>query len=167
MPTADAFLTAPGDPGTSAATPSPSVAAGGDPDTASRKVLTYENVTFSVPESWRISVNGDVAGLGDFVSRPGGETGPSLVVSVNSPGPIDDVTPTRCERGPATAVDLVQAGFAPVGERTADFRFWISTCDDGSTEERRAWVLPASRISFVEEYHVPENVEVVTTASVA
>ena len=136
-------------------------------DAARRKVLTYENVTFSVPETWRISVGDGGACLGDFVPRPGNEARPSLVVSINASAPIDDAMPTSCLGGPAVSVDLVQAGFAPVGERTADFRFWISTCEDGSMEERRAWVLPASRISFVEEYHVDENVQVVSTASVA
>ncbi|MFN2505576.1 MAG: hypothetical protein ABR540_15325 [Acidimicrobiales bacterium] len=157
----------PGVPTAAEAGGGPAATAGGPAERETGpKVVTYENVTFQVPQNWRIDIRGGVAGLGDFVPRPGRMAGPSLVVSVSSAGPIDSSVPTRCERGPASSVDLVQAGFAPVGERTAEFRFWIATCDDGTTEEKRAWLLPGSRISFIEQYHVDANVDVVATAVV-
>ena len=153
------------DPAAEQPGPSPLPAVG---TTRGTKVLTYESVTFLVPQTWRLQVRGGAAGLGDWAPRPGGRpSGPSLTVSTAASGPIEEAAPKRCEGGPAASVDVVEGGFAPVGERTAEFRLWIAACEDGTAEERRAWLLPAPRILFVEEYHVPENVEVVTAARVA
>ncbi len=137
------------------------------PSGAERKVLRYENITFSVPPTWRLTVRSGVAGLGDFAARAGGRSPrASLLVSTSSPGPIDEAMPKRCEDGPAASVDLIETGFAPVGARTAEFRLWVAACADGTIEDRRAWLLPDPKILFLEEYHVPENVEVVTSAQV-
>ena len=134
---------------------------------AERKVLSYENITFSVPLSWRLTVRAGVAGLGDFAPRSGGRSPrASLLVSTSLAGPIDEVMPKRCEDGPAASVDLIETGFAPVGARTAEFRLWVAACADGTIEDRRAWLLPDPKILFLEEYHVPDNVEVVTSAHV-
>jgi hypothetical protein len=132
-----------------------------------QKVLTYQNVTLFVPQTWRLVARGGAAGLGDFAPRPGGRSPrASLTISTGAPGPVDQAAPEQCEGGAAASVDLVEAGFAPVGDQTADFRLWIAACADGTAEQRRAWLLPAARILFTEEYHVPENVTVVTSAQV-
>jgi hypothetical protein len=66
-------------------------------------------------------------------------------------------------------VQLVESGFAPVGERTAEYRRWDFTCPGGAVkaEEHRVWLLPLSRVAIVEQRHAPEVIDVVATAEVA
>jgi hypothetical protein len=52
-------------------------------------------------------------------------------------------------------VATVESGFALVGDRTAVYREWRISCADGSVETHRAWLLPQSRIRFLEELSDP------------
>ncbi len=122
-----------------------------------RKAIRYQNVIFSIPVDWRLRIAGGPAGIGQLE--------PSLIVH-RSPGPIDDHPPTGCRNGQAGSTQLVESGFAPVGDRTAEFRRWRITCADGSTEERRRWLLPQSQVLIDEHFHDPENLTVVSSAHV-
>jgi hypothetical protein len=62
----------------------------------------------------------------------------------------------------------VDQGFRPIGDRTAEFRFWRSSCPSGDVkvEDHRAWLLPVSHIAIFEQRHEPEVEGVVATAMV-
>lgn len=86
-------------------------------------------------------------------------------------GTIDSLAPTTCLGAPVTVptrVDLIDQGFRPIGDRTAEFRFWRSSCPQGDVkvEEHRAWLLPVSHIAIFEQRHEVEVEAVVATAMV-
>jgi hypothetical protein len=122
-----------------------------------RKLIRFRNAVFSIPVHWHLRIRGGVGALGQLE--------PSLIVDRNA-GPIDAHPPTDCRTDRATKVELVESGFAPVGDRTAEFRRWHLTCEGGQNEDRRRWLLPQSQVLIDERFHDPENLNVVATAQV-
>jgi len=101
----------------------------------------------------------------------GGRGDVTLRVQTGFTGTIDSLLPKSCLGAPPQAparVDLVDTGFRPVGDRTAEFRFWKSSCPDGDVkvEEHRAWLLPTSQIAIFEQRHEPEVEAIVASAEV-
>jgi hypothetical protein len=133
------------------------------------KDITFQNITFHAPTTWGIlQINGDSAVVGTLA---GGRQSVNLLVRTGFTGSIDTLVPTMCNGFPAerpSSVEVSESGFRPVGDRTAEFRLWTSTCPTGGLEVHRAWVLPTSRIAIYEQVAEfrPENVSVVTTAEV-
>jgi hypothetical protein len=131
-------------------------------------VIRYERVTFHAPARWGIQPGDHFALVGVLA---GGRQDVNLRVETGVGDPIDSFQPTACflqGRPPEkpVSVEQAQSGFAPVGDRTAEFRLWRVTCPGGRVEEHRAWLLPQSQISIYEQRHDPENVDVVSTAEV-
>jgi hypothetical protein len=134
------------------------------------KVITFGNITFYAPTTWDIQIggNGNAAVIGRLA---GGLGDVNLMVITNFTDSIDTLVPTECNEYPVerpSSVKVTESGFRPVGDRSAEFRLWTSTCPTRGLEVHRAWVLPTSRIAIYEqvaEGH-PENVSVVTTAEV-
>lgn len=132
------------------------------------KVIRVGNITFHVPQSWDVDGGPPRAYVGVLA---GGRGDVTLRVETSFSGTIDSLAPTTCLGAPPSAparVDLVDQGFRPVGDRTAEFRFWRSSCPDGDVkvEEHRAWLLPTSHIAIFEQRHESEVEEVVATAMV-
>jgi hypothetical protein len=134
------------------------------------KVITFQNITFYAPTTWDIKVSstGDSAVVGTLA---GGLQSVNLLVRTGFTGSIDTLAPTVCNGFPAerpSSVSVSESGFRPVGDRSAEFRQWTSTCPTGGLEVHRAWVLPTSGIAIYEQVAEfrPENVSVVTTAEV-
>jgi hypothetical protein len=123
-----------------------------------RKLLRYQNAIFSIPVNWRARIGGGPLGMGQLEA--------SLIVS-RSAGPIDDHPPQGCRDGQPGSTTLAESGFAPIGDRTAEFRRWEIACADGSVESRRRWLLPQSQVDISERFHDPENLTVVATGQVA
>jgi hypothetical protein len=132
------------------------------------KVITFQNITFYAPTTWDIQITGDSAVVGTLA---GGRQDVPLLVKTGFTDSIDTLVPTVCNGFPLerpSSVEVSESGFRPVGDRSAEFRLWTSTCPTRGLEVHRAWVLPTSRIAIYEqnsEGH-PENVSVVTTAAV-
>lgn len=132
------------------------------------KAITFKNITFYAPTTWdiQISPTGDSAVVGRLA---GGRSDINLLVITGFTGSIDTLAPTVCNEFPVerpSSVTVSESGFRPVGERSAEFRQWTSTCPTRGLEVHRAWVLPTSRIAIYEQSAHPENVDVVTTAEV-
>jgi hypothetical protein len=134
--------------------------------------VVWENVTFTVPADWKSN-----ATPGNFAAGPrlydfrGYALGRLNGIS-GFDGSIDDLAPKACLRNDnsgnplaPTGVSLAETGFAPMGDRTAQFRRWVATCPSG-TEEHRAWVLPISRIALYETCHDDNTVTVAQSAVV-
>lgn len=132
------------------------------------KVITFQNITFYAPTTWDIQIIGDSAVVGTLA---GGRQSVNLLVRTGFTGSIDTLVPTVCNEFPVerpSSVQVSESGFRPVGERSAEFRLWTSTCPTRGLEVHRAWVLPISKIAIYEqvaEGH-PENVSVVSMAEV-
>ncbi len=138
------------------------------PRTGGGTTLTFNDaITLHTPQGWGIEVVNDVAFVG-MSADP--REARNLRIMMRFSEPIASLEPTRCEGGGArarpTSVALVESGFRPVGVHQAEFRLWRLTCPDGRTEERRAWVLPSSKVAFYEQRHDPANLDVVATAEV-
>lgn len=123
-------------------------------------------ITFHVPPSWGLDGGPPTAYVGILA---GGRGDVTLRVQTGFVGSIDSLAPKTCLGAPPTAptrVDLVDQGFKPFGDRTAEFRFWKSSCPSGDVkvEEHRAWVLPTSQIAVFEQRHEAEVEVVVATA---
>ncbi len=132
------------------------------------KLIRVGTITFHAPESWDIAGGPPTAYVGVLA---GGRGDIALRVQTGFTGPIDSLAPTTCLGAPPSApasVDLVEQGFRPVGDRTAEFRFWRSSCPNGDlkVEEHRAWLLPVSQIAIFEQHHLPEVEAVVESALV-
>lgn len=134
------------------------------------KAITFGNITFYAPTYWSgpAEIRGNSAVVGTLA---GGRQSVNLLVITNYTDSIDALVPTVCNEFPVErplSVEVTESGFRPVGDRTAEFRLWTSTCPTRGLEVHRAWLLPASRIAIYEqtaEGH-PENVAVVATAEV-
>jgi hypothetical protein len=163
-PTDSSTSAPPGTRNPAATTPTSTISGG-------RKV-TWENVTFVIPAAWK-----DNASRGGFAAGPriydykGYALGRLNAVS-GFDGKIDELAPKACLRTDATSrpetpsgVVLVESGFAPIGDRTAEYRRWTATCTSG-VEEHRAWVLPVSRIAVYEVCHDNDTVAVASSALV-
>ncbi len=139
------------------------------------KTITVGAITFHVPLSWGVIGGGDAAKPRiAFIGRLAGGAGDQhLRVQTGFTGTVDSLVPKTCLGHPSEAperVELVESGFKPVGERTAQFRFWRAACPNGdgdNPEEHRAWLLPDSQIAIFEQRHAPEVETVVATAHVA
>lgn len=134
------------------------------------KAITFGNITFYAPTYW--GGPAEILGNSAVVGRlAGGRQSVNLLVITNFTDSIDALVPTVCNEFPVerpSSVEVTESGFRPVGDRSAEFRLWTSTCPTRGLEVHRAWVLPASRIAIYEQSAEgnPENVTVVATAEV-
>ena len=158
----------------SVATPTTTAAASmtaapvGTTTTTFTKVVRVGAITFHVPLAWGLDGGPPTAYVGILA---GGRADVTLRVQTGFAGTIDSLAPKTCLGFPPTVptrVDLVDQGFRPVGDRTAEFRFWKSSCPSGDVrvEEHRAWLLPTSQIAVFEQRHETEVEAVVATAMV-
>jgi hypothetical protein len=117
-------------------------------------------VDIRIPQSWKDGV------IQSGPGSPFGAFGPTIHVKKGYAiarlniaaydGSIDDLAPKYCSQtgqsAPAltpSSVRLLESGFAPVGDRTAEYRRWTAICPNGP-EEHRAWLLPVSKVVFWE-----------------
>jgi hypothetical protein len=128
------------------------------------KDVVFENVTFHVPPSWNIAVDGSTAVLGKL---PGGERDSQLAVMKNFTKSVDDLAPKpECpvDGKPPTAareVVVLESGLRQLDGATADYRKFVVRCADGlTTYTHRGWVLPDSNIAIFENRESPDVDEV-------
>ena len=159
----------PGADGTPAPTPVPATAPGPSA-TKGPKTITFGPLTFHAPAGWDIDVSDSdptTAYVGVLAGGPGDV---NLRVMTAYTGSVDALQPANCLEYPVeapTSVELVDSGFAPVGDRNAEFRRWRLTCVNDGVEEHGAWLLPVSHLAIVEQFHTPQVADVVATAEVA
>lgn len=126
--------------------------------------VVFENVTFHLPPSWNIAVNGETAVVGKL---PAGERDSQLVVTKNFTLSIDDLAPKPdCHAGEVVVID---SGVRQLDGATADYREFVVRCPSGRADAHRAWVLPESNIAIFENRASPDVDEVdhvVTNATV-
>ncbi len=156
----------------SAPTLAPSASSTTPPTVPNGRKVTWENVTLTVPADWKTNLSPGNFAAGPRIYDFRGYSLARLNGISGFDGSIDDLKPAACLRTDntsnplvPTAVTLVETGFAPVGDRTAQFRRWTATCPAGM-EEHRAWVLPISRIALYEMCHDGNTVTVAQSAMV-
>ncbi len=142
----------------------------GPPPTRGPKTITFGPVTFHTPSDWDKADGGATTAYIGVLA--GGKGDVNLRVMTGYTGTVDALQPPECLGAPPskpTRVELVESGFAPVGDLVAEYRRWQFTCPEGDIgdEEHSAWLLPVSRIAIVEQRHAPEVFDVVATAEVA
>jgi hypothetical protein len=128
------------------------------------KDVVFENVTFHIPPSWNIAVDGATAVIGLL---PVGERDSQLVVTKNFTQSIDDLAPKAdCHAGEVVVID---SGVRQLDGAKADYREFVVRCPSGRADAHRAWVLPDSNIAIFENRASPDVDEVdhvVTNATV-
>lgn len=142
------------------------------PATRGPRTVVVGPVTFHVPANWTSFESGGSTYVGESAGKQGHM---NLIVTTDYGGTVDALRHDRCqgdgthESKPPANVELIESGFEPVGRATAEFRRWRFACPDSeiTVEEHRAWLLPVSRVGIVEQRHVPQVLDVVTTAEVA
>ena len=138
------------------------------PTTTLPKTIKVANITFHTPSSWDSTGAVPTFYVGILA---GGKGDVTLRVQTGFAGTIDSLKPTTCLGAPPStpaSVDLADTGFKVVGDRTAEYRFWKSSCPNGDVkvEEHRAWLLPTSQIAIFEQRHEAQVEDVVATAHV-
>lgn len=128
------------------------------------KDILFENVTFHLPPSWSIAIDGETAVVGKLLV---GERDSQLVVTRNFTRSIDDLAPKAdCGGGQVVVID---SGVRQLDGATADYREFVVRCPTGRADAHRAWVLPDSNIAIFEHrasLDVDEVDHVVTNATV-
>src|SRR5205807_6570350 len=122
--------------------------------------VSFGQVEMDLPENWGVSAMGNSALVGILA---GGTCDVPLRVEIHYDKDVDSLAPTCCPHHPpveVSAVRTIESGVRPVGDKTADFRRFTATCAD-QTIERRAWLLPDSKVAVVEQDAWPENDRVV------
>ena len=118
--------------------------------------VSFAQIEMQLPENWGVYATGNSAVVGVLA---GGNCDVPLRVDIHYEKDADSLAPTCCPWHtpikPASA-RIVERGFQPVGDKTADFRRFSATCAD-QTFERRAWLLPDSKVAIVEQQAEPEN----------
>jgi hypothetical protein len=157
-------------PTATVAPPSNGSATTGPPATRGPKSITFGPVTLHVPTGWDVAPGDATTAYVGVLA--GGPADVNLRVMTDYAGAIDALQPTECLGKPPELplrVEVLASGFAPVGRLTAEHRHWRFTCPgrESKTEDHRVWLLPVSRVAFVEQRHAPEVIDVVTTAEVA
>jgi hypothetical protein len=138
--------------------------------------FVFGPVTFVVPPGW-YAATGD-RGRPDpdlaYIGEPAGlfPGSANLRIAKEYDGSVDAVRPNECP-GDATAVpappagvELLDSGFAPVGNRTAEYRHWRVRCPalvDTPVIEYRAWLLPRSRVAILSRRHNPTVADIIAT----
>ncbi len=142
----------------------------GPPATRGPKAITFGPITFYAPANWGQAGGGATTSYIGVLA--GGRGDVNLRVTTGYTGTVDAFRPSECLGAPPEAparVELVESGFAPVGNLTAEYRRWRFDCPNGDikVEEHGVWLLPVSHIAIVEQRHAPEVADVVATAEVA
>jgi hypothetical protein len=123
------------------------------------KEVSLGLVSVRIPQAWNEYHNASGPG------SPFGAFGPTIHVKKGYAiarlnisaydGSIDELAPRLCAQNGQSppivpsSVRVLESGFAPVGDRTAQYRHWSAICPNGP-EEHRAWVLPVSKVAFWE-----------------
>ncbi|HEX7277475.1 MAG TPA: hypothetical protein VF244_08890 [Acidimicrobiales bacterium] len=167
--TSAATTSTPAGPSTSQPTPSTTQPTG-PPATRGPKAITFGPITFYAPANWGQAGGGATTSYIGVLA--GGKGDVNLRVTTGYTGTIDELRPAKCLGAPSEAparVELLESGFAPVGNLTAEYRRWRFDCPnaDLKVEEHGVWLLPVSHIAIVEQRHAPEVADVVATAEVA
>lgn len=138
-----------------------------DPDPApAGRSISFASARIPLPAAWTSRVDGQLLCLtlsGDDgctlvvldvaeIQRQGGS------VSVPDPGAEfgwwygSDVPNCAEDRYvPVTRSSAVQSGFAKLGGRTAEYGYWLVTCQDSNLDfDPRLWWLPTSKLAFLE-----------------
>jgi hypothetical protein len=138
--------------------------------------FVFGPLTFVVPPMW-YAATGD-RGRPDpdlaYIGQPAGvfPGSANLRIVKQYDGSVDDVRPRECpgdaiaEPAPPAGVELLDSGFAPVGDRTAEYRHWRVRCPalaDTPVIEYRAWLLPRSRVAILSRYHNQTVADIVAT----
>lgn len=142
----------------------------GPPATRGPTTIMFGPVTFYAPSGWDKAEAGSTTAYVGVLA--GGKGDVNLRVMLDYAGTVEALQPAQCLGAPPAdpaSVELIESGFAPVGNLTAEYRRWRFTCPGGdlAVEEHGVWLLPVSRIAIVEQRHAPEVLDVVTTAQVA
>lgn len=138
--------------------------------------FVFGPLTFSVPPSWYAATGDrgrpdpDVAYIGEPAGLFPGSA--NLRIMKEYDGSVDGVRPTECpgdaiaDPAPPAGVELLDSGFAPVGDRTAEYRHWRVRCPalaDTPVIEYRAWLLPRSRVAILSRRHNRTVMEIIAT----
>lgn len=172
VPTATSTPTTAG-PAASTSSSVPATTTPGPPATRGPQTVVFGPVTFHIPAAW-ITVPEGATTL--FIGENAGRTGhANLRVVIDYTGTVDALQPPECqgdgafEAKPPASVTVLESGFAPVGNVTAEFRKWRISCPESEVkvEEHRVWLLPLSRVGIVEQRYGDPVGDIVATAEVA
>ncbi len=133
-------------------------------------MITFGAITFHTPPNWDISIPDSDAATAYIGVLAGGAGDVDLRVMTGYTGTVDSLQPAVCLESPVekpATVELLESGFAPVGNLTAEYRRWRFSCPIHGVEEHRVWLLPVSGIAIVEQDQSPPVADVVATAEVA
>lgn len=138
--------------------------------------FVFGPLTFVVPPAWYAATGNrgrpdpDLAYIGAPVGLFPGSANLRIVKEYD--GSVDAVRPTECpgdamaEPEPPAGVELLGSGFAPVGNRTAEYRHWRVRCPalaDTPVIEYCAWLLPQSRVAILSRGHNQTVAEIIAT----
>lgn len=151
---------------------SPSTTSPSPPPTRGPTTITRNNLTLHAPSGWVAEGRLNYFGFGP-VPRPPGTALIALEALFGFSDTIDSLKPGACEAQPGVnaptpiSVTLVDSGFRPVGDRTAEYRNWALVCPSGLVEGHRAWLLPQSKIALYERCRMDGVSDAVATAEVS
>jgi len=160
---------------TSRGQPPATTVATGPPATKGPKTFLYGPMTFHIPAEWNafddLRDGEPVAMIGENAGK-GAE---ALRVMLDYSGTVDALKPVECpgsgvaDPAPPAGVDLLESGFAPVGNLQAEFRLWRFTCPllEQPMPEYRAWLLPVSHIAIFGQRYSPVVAAVLATVEFA
>jgi len=135
--------------------------------------FTFGPVTFHIPAAWiTVPEGGTTVYIGENAGRTGSA---NLRVMTGYTGTVDALQPAACKGDadehsrPPASVELLDSGFAPVGNVTAEYRRWRFSCPEAQmkVEEHRVWLLPVSQVAIVEQRAGAPVTDIVATAEVA
>ena len=150
----------------------PSTTSPSPPATRGPNTITRNNLTVHAPSGWIAEGSLNYFGFGP-VPRPPGTALIALEALFGFSDTVDSLKPVACEAQPGIntplpiSVTVVESGFRPVGDRTADYRNWSVICPNGPPEEHRAWLLPQSKIALYERCRMDGLSDVVATAEIS
>lgn len=141
------------------------------------QTFRFGTLAFDVPPAWS-ATTGDrgrpdpnLAYIGDSGGFFPGSANLRIVKEYD--GPVDSLRPTECpgdaqvNAAPPAGVELLESGFAPVSNRTAEYRRWRFLCPgmDSPVLDYRAWLLPVSRVGILSRRYNPTVANIIATVS--
>lgn len=143
------------------------------------ETFRFGPLTFNVPPGWyattgdRLRPDPNVAYIGEPAGFFPGSANLRIVKEYD--GSVDSLRPAECpgdgqvNAAPFAGVEVVDSGFAPVGNRTAQYRRWRLLCPGMETPvlDYRAWLLPLSRVGILSRRYSPTVAHIVATVTFA